>query len=167
MRSPLFLPIVSPSHSWGLGSNLDWYSWQVFRGAREVLRKAAGWTTDGRFVARLSTGEEISPPPQTAVGPAQPLHWVPKAVPSLVNQPGREAHQSPASSAAVKMSGVILPLRLCLRGMQRQRDLLLVPRNTDCDHIRILTSPYCRSLRSESCWRRQVYSGVIPWNKPW
>ena len=133
-------------------TSVSWRSWGSAQGDR---------LDDRRFVARLLVGEENFPPKmfRPAVGPAQPLHWVPRAVPPLVNQPGREAHQSPASSAAVKMSGVIPPLRLCLRGMQRQRDLLLVPRNTDCDHIRILTSPYCRSLRSESCWRRRCILG--------
>jgi hypothetical protein len=48
---------------------------------------------------------------RTALGPTQPtIQWVPGAISLGVKRPGREADNSPPSSAEVKMRGAIPPL---------------------------------------------------------
>jgi hypothetical protein len=47
---------------------------------------------------------------RTALGPTQPIPWVPGSLSLGVKLPGREADHSPQSSAKVKMRGAIFPL---------------------------------------------------------
>jgi hypothetical protein len=53
----------------------------------------------------------FSPLSIPALGPTQsPIQWVPGALSLHVKQPGREADNSPPSSAEVKNGGAITPL---------------------------------------------------------
>jgi hypothetical protein len=76
--------------------------------AQSVQRRAARPRFDSRQGQDISLNSTESRP---ALGPTQPpIQWVRGALSPMVKRPGREADQSPPSTAEVKNGGAISPL---------------------------------------------------------